>query len=58
VRRMLPDYYSRRVDMRYAVLQGYVHSGHRQWRCAGSVLLCWQRGVGVLLFLKRLEESQ
>jgi hypothetical protein len=44
--------------MRYAVLQGYVHSGHRQWRCAGSVLLCWQRGVGVLLFLKRLEESQ
>ena len=41
MRRMLPDYYSRRLDMRYAVLQGCVHSGHCQWRCAGSVLLCW-----------------
>ena len=41
MRRMHPDYYSSRLDMRYAVLQNCVHSGHRQWRCAGSVLLCW-----------------
>ena len=39
--RMLSDYYSRRLDMRYAVLQGCVHSSLRLWCCTGSVLLCW-----------------
>ena len=41
MRCMFPDYYSRRLDMRYAVSQGCVHSGHCQLRCAGSKLLYW-----------------